>query len=194
MKKIILASTSPRRKNLLRQLIGDNYEIVSSNYEEDNTLDMEPKDLTMKHAIGKGTDVAKNLTEGIVIAADTLVEYNGCVLGKPHTPEKAKEMLNIISGNYVNVYTGLAIIEINGQTFQDFEKTKVKIKKLSEKEIDDYVASGEPLDKAGAFGTQEKGIFLVESVQGDYSNVVGLPLQKVYAIFQKLGISIFDYN
>lgn len=195
MRKIILASTSPRRKNLLRQLVGDNYEIRSGDYEEDNTLEMKPEELTMHHALEKGKNVAKNLKEGLIISADTLVECEGEVLGKPHTPEKATEMLNKISGRIVNVHTGLAVIDIDlNKTINDFETTKVKIKLLSAKEIKDYVDSGEPLDKAGAFGTQEKGIFLVESVEGDYSTVVGLPLNKLYLIFEELGISIFDYK
>ena len=195
MRKIILASGSPRRKELLQMLIGDNFEIKTSNYEEDNTLDLSPKDLVLHHSLEKGKDVAKQLTDGIVISADTIVVFDNKVLGKPHTEEKAKEMLGQINGKIVEVITGLAIIDVeNNKELQDFELTKAKMKQMSEKEMEDYIKSGEPLDKAGAFGIQGKAAVLVERLEGDYFNVVGLPLFKLNKLFQKLGISIFDFK
>ena len=195
MRKIILASGSPRRKELLQMLIGDNFEIKTSDYEEDNTLDLSPKDLVLHHSLEKGRDVAKQLTEGIVISADTIVVFDDKVLGKPHTEEKAREMLNQINDKIVEVITGFAVIDIeNNKELQDFELTKVQMKQMSEKEIGEYIKSGEPLDKAGAFGIQGKAAVLVEKIDGDYFNVVGLPLFKLNNFLQKIGISIFDFK
>ncbi|PIS39074.1 MAG: septum formation protein Maf [Candidatus Nealsonbacteria bacterium CG08_land_8_20_14_0_20_43_11] len=194
MKKIILASVSERRKELLALLIGNNFEIVVSSYEEDNTLNLSPKDLVLLHSLEKGRDVAKSLTEGIVISADTLVVFENQVLGKPKTPEKAKEMLNKINGRTVEVLTGMAVIDIeNKKELQNFEIAKIKIKKMSEQEIDGYIKTGEPLDKAGAFAIQGKGAVLIEKIDGDFFNVVGLPLFKLSNLLSQLGISIFDF-
>jgi len=194
MKKIILASVSERRKELLALLIGNNFEVVVSSYEEDNTLNLSPKDLVLLHSLEKGRDVAKSLTEGIVISADTLVVFENQVLGKPKTPEKAKEMLNKINGRTVEVLTGMAVIDIeNKKELQNFEIAKIKIKKMSEQEIDGYIKTGEPLDKAGAFAIQGKGAVLIEKIDGDFFNVVGLPLFKLSNLLSQLGISIFDF-
>ncbi len=195
MKKIILASASPRRKELLQMLIGDNFDIATSSYEEDNTLKLSPKDLVLHHSLEKGRDVAKRVEEGIVVSADEIIVFNGKILGKPHTEEKAREMLNKISGNIIEVITGIAVIDVeNKKELQDFELTKVKMKKMTEREIEDYIKSGEPLDKAGAFGIQGKASVFVEKIEGCYFNVVGLPLFKLNNLLSQLGISIFDYQ
>lgn len=192
MRKIILASGSPRRKELLQMLIGDSFEIQTSDYEEDNTLDLRPKDLVLLHSLEKGRDVAGKNNEGIVIAADTVVVFENEILGKPHSQEKAKEMLKKINGKIVEVITGLAVIDIeNKKELQDCESTKVKMKQMSQQEIERYIASGEPLDKVGAFGIQGKASVLVERIDGCYFNVVGLPLFKLNNILLKLGILVF---
>ena len=179
---------------MLALLIGNNFEVVVSSYEEDNTLNLSPKDLVLLHSLEKGRDVAKSLTEGIVISADTLVVFENQVLGKPKTPEKAKEMLNKINGRTVEVLTGMAVIDIeNKKELQNFEIAKIKIKKMSEQEIDGYIKTGEPLDKAGAFAIQGKGAVLIEKIDGDFFNVVGLPLFKLSNLLSQLGISIFDF-
>jgi len=195
MPQITLASSSPRRKELLQMLIGDNFSIQTSNYEEDNTLNLPPKELVLLHSLKKGKDVAKNLSEGIVISADTLVVFGNEVLGKPKGEAEAKKILKKINGKWVRSITGLAVIDVlNKKELQDFETTKIKIKKMSEQEIDGYIKTGEPLDKAGAFAVQGKGAVLIEKIDGDFFNVVGLPLFKLNNLLNQLGISIFDFH
>jgi len=194
MRKIILASSSPRRKQLLTQLIGNNFEIKVSSYNENNNLKMSPLKLVLHHSLNKGKEVAKNLKEGIVISSDTLVVYNKEVLGKPITEENAKLMLNKISDKEVKIITGLAVIDIeNKKEFLDYEITKVKIKKLTIEEIDSYIKTKEPLDRAGAFAIQEKGSAFIEYVKGDYLAAVGLPLFKLNKILEKLSVNIFNF-
>ncbi len=194
MRKIILASGSPRRKELLQMLIGDNFEIQTSSYEE-RLLNLGPKELVLHHSLEKGRDVAKSNREGIVISADTVVVFENKVLGKPHTEEKAIKMLNKINGNIIEVITGLAVIDIeNKKELQDIELTKVKMKQMTDKEIEDYIESGEPLDKAGAFGIQGKAAIFVEKIDGCYFNVVGLPLFKLNNLLTKVGVFIFEFN
>lgn len=195
MKKIILASSSPRRRELLKILIGDNFEIRTSGYEEDNSLDLPPKDLVLFHSLEKGRDVADKLPEGIVISADTIVVFENKVLGKPETAEKAKEMLDKINGQWVEIITGLAVIDIaSKKEFQHPEVAKIKIKQMSEQEIDGYIKTGEPLDKAGAFAVQGKGAVLIEKTDGDFYSVVGLPLFELNKLLAQAGVNIFDYK
>ncbi len=195
MKPIYLASGSPRRKELLRQLIGDNFEIIKSNYEEDNDLDMSPVDLALHNSIEKGRDVVGKLEKGIVISADTFITFNNKVLGKPNTPENARQFLKEISGQTVEVLTGYVVIDVETkQEVQGCEITKVKIGDLTDALIDAYIATGEPLDKAGSFAIQEKGAIIVEKIDGCYFNVVGLPLYKLNEALTKLGIYVFEYK
>jgi len=195
MRKIILASASPRRRELLKILVGDNFEIKTSDYKEDNSLALLPKDLVLFHSLEKGKDVAKKLSEVIIISADTIVAFENDVLGKPETVENAKEMLNKINGQWVEIITGLAVIDLaSKKEFQHLEVAKVKIKQMSEQEIDNYIKTGEPLDKAGAFAVQGKGAVLIEKTDGDFYSVVGLPLFKLNELLTQVGINIFDYK
>jgi septum formation protein len=192
MRRIILASGSPRRRILLQQLIGDNFDVKPSSYKENNR-DLDPLRLVLYHSLQKGKDVAKTLDSGIVVSADTVVSYKNQMIGKPKGREDAIKTLKEISGGIVKVITGIAVIDIdNEKEIQGHETTRVWVKELSDKEIEDYVNSGEPLDKAGAFGIQGKGAFLVERLEGCYFNVVGLPLFKLSTLLEKSGISIFD--
>lgn len=195
MKKIILASVSYRRKELLTLLIGSNFEVKESSYEEDNTLDLPPKELVMLHALGKGRDVASKLSEGVVISGDTIAVLNNEIFGKPHTPEKAKEILQKISGQTIDAISGVVVIHVESKKeFQDVEITKVKFKEMSEQEIDDYIATGDPLDKAGSFGIQGQAAAFIERIEGDYGNIIGLPLFKLNALLNQAGVNIFDYT
>ena len=193
MRKIILASASPRRKELLTKLIGNDFTVIESPYEEDNGLDMKPVDLVLYHSLQKGKYVAEEAGSGIIISADTIVVLENEILGKPINEEDAKLMLKKISDQWVDVITGIAVIDKdNSKTFQDHEITKVKIKDMTDEEIDGYVASGEPIDKAGAFGAQEKGSVLVKKIDGCFFNVVGLPLYKLNNILKEVGINVFE--
>lgn len=171
-KKIILASTSPRRRELLEK-IGLEFEVVGSDYEEDMSLALEPLDLAKHLSLGKAEAVAKHCPDHLIIAADTFVVLGKKLLGKPGTPEKALEMLKEVSGNTMSVISGLTIIDTrNTITISKSLETKVFIKKLTDREIQHYVDSGEPLDKAGAFAIQGLGAVMIEKIEGDYYTIM----------------------
>lgn len=191
MQRIILASGSPRRKELLSQLIGDSFEVIVSSYEEPEIEDMDPESLVLHHAVQKAHDVAGKLHEGVIISADTMVLCEGKLLGKPDSDLQASRMLEQISGRKVQVITGLVLIDVNsGKELKDTVLTVVSIKQLSTDEIASYVASGEPIDKAGAFAIQGKGAAIVERIEGDYFNVVGLPLFALSGMLKQIGINV----
>ncbi|KKH94838.1 septum formation inhibitor Maf [Methanosarcina sp. 1.H.T.1A.1] len=193
MRRIILASASPRRKELLKQLIGDNFIVFPSSYEEPPQPGMNPEELLLKHSVEKARDVAKHFDSGILISADTSVLYNGEILGKPHLPEKAEEMLEKLSGKKIQVITGLTVLDLDSaQEISESESTNVWMANISKEQISAYVRTGEPLDKAGAFAAQGKGAVLVEKVEGDFFNVVGLPLFRLGKILERLGVSVFE--
>lgn len=190
-RRIILASTSPRRKELLEKT-GLVFEVVGSDYEEDMTLVLPPTELAKYLSRGKAEAVAKNHPDAVIIAADTFIIYNGKVLGKPHTLEKAKEILRMLSGNPHTVVTGFTVIDAqNGESSSEAVATNVYFKNLNEQEIDDYIATGEPLDRAGAYAIQGLGKSFVNHIEGDYDNVVGLPTTAVLkALKHFAGVSI----
>jgi septum formation protein len=185
MKKLVLASTSLTRKKLLTDA-GLSFEIASSNYEEDMSLPLSPKKLAMHLSKGKVESIVNNHKQAIIIGADTFVVYQDKIFGKPHTPEKAKEMLKILNGKQHSVITGFTIIDTgDNKIISKAVETKVFFKDLSEKEIDDYVATGEPLDKAGAYAILEFGAKLVKKIEGSESNIAGLPMEEVMKVFKK---------
>lgn len=189
-RKIILASGSPRRKELLSQ-IGLKFDIAQSDYEEDMTKNLTSHKLAKKLAYGKAKDVAQKIKSGVVIGCDTFIEYKKRKIGKPKSKDEARSILRSISGQAIKIYSGIAIIDKdNGKKRVDYEMTKVKIKKLSLGEIEDYIKTGEPMDKAGAFAIQGRGAIFIEKIDGCYSNVIGLPLYKLYINLQKLNIEI----
>jgi len=190
MEKIILASQSPRRKELLEQ-IGLNFEIEPSNYQEDMSLRMAPGKLAKYLSLGKAKDVAKRHKNSIIIAADTFCVLGKEVFGKPKTVERAKMILHKFSGRAHAVITGFTIIDTRtDKSFSEFVKTKVYFKKLSEEEINAYVATGEPLNFAGAYAIQHLGGLFVRKIVGDYSNIIGLPIPALAAELEKFGINI----
>ncbi len=193
MRRIILASASPRRKELLKQLIEDYFVVFPSSYEEPPLPGLNPEELLLKHSVEKARNVAKHFDSGIVISADTSVLYNGEILGKPHLPEKAEEMLKKLSGKKFRVVTGLTVLDLDsGIEVSETESTNVWLAELSKEKISAYVRTGEPLDKAGAFAAQGKGAVLVEKVEGDFFNAVGLPLFRLGKILEKLEVSVFE--
>jgi septum formation protein len=194
MKQIILASTSPRRHDLLRQ-IGLKFKIVPSKYKEDMTLKLPPHKLAMFLARGKAQEVAERRKSGIVIGVDTFVVLNKEVIGKPHNKTNAKKILEKISNKTLKVYSGVAIIDAKTKKeIIDYEISKVKIRKISPLEIRKYIATEEPLDKAGAFGMQGLGAIFVAKIDGCYSNVVGLPLHNLTKNLTRMGIDVFSYR
>jgi len=183
MKKIILASTSPRRKALLEKA-GVVFDIEPSNYEEEMHLPMPPAELAKYLSRKKAESVASAHLDALVISADTFIAHEGKVLGKPHTPERAKETLRDLSGKAHSVITGFTVIEKDKVISQSVE-TKVFFRELSDEEIEKYIATGEPLERAGAYAIQELGGALIEKIEGDYDNVVGLPVEEVIKVLRE---------
>ena len=193
MRQIILASASPGRKELLKQFIGDNFLVHASSYEESPYPGLYPKELLLRHSTEKARDVAKHFNSGLIISADTSVLFNGKLLGKPKSPEEAEEMLKLLSGHRFLVVTGLTVLDLDSRVeINELESTTVWMDEISSEQISAYVRTGEPLDKAGAFAVQGKGAAFVEKIEGDFFNVVGLPLFRLGKILQKFGVSIFQ--
>jgi septum formation protein len=183
---LILASQSPRRKKLLNQ-IGLSFKVVPSHIAEIMSPTLTPGDNAKRIALEKAQEVAGKVKKGIVIGADTIVVLDHHVLGKPKTKEDAKRMLKILSGREHSVFTGFALVDATSKRYHTgVEETKVRFRKLEEMEIQQYVDSGSPMDKAGAYGIQDDyGAVFVEKVNGCFYNVVGFPLSRFYLAFQK---------
>jgi len=179
MAKLILASASPRRRELLKQ-IGVDFEVFSSEVDE-NIAIKNPVEYVMELSCMKALWVAERITKGVVLAADTTVFHKGNILGKPVGKEDARSMLERLSGDIHEVITGITLLDKDEakKIITDHCVTKVYFKKLTKEIIDDYVATGEPMDKAGSYAIQGYGAVLVEKIEGDYSNVVGLPISKL---------------
>lgn len=189
-RKIILASTSPRRAALLKQL-GLRFTIVPSRYEEDMRLKLKPKDLAKHLAFGKAQAVARRFKNAVVIAADTFLVFRGRLLGKPRSRREAKRMLEALSGKAHSVVTGFALMDTaSGAAITEAVESRVYFRKLDPREIAAYVASGEPLDKAGAYGIQGLGGIFVKKIEGDYFNVVGLPIGVLVKRLREFGVRV----
>jgi len=202
--RIILASGSPRRRQLLT-LAGIAHEVIISNADEtiEGAPDYQVEELAKRKslAVMKLMDTPQNPRDTIIIAADTLVYINGRVLGKPGNAEEAFEMLKELQGNRHTVYTGVAIDKIvyprhenqlaNVMGVSFVSHADVFFRPLSDEEIRAYIATGEPFDKAGAYGVQEKGAVLVARVEGDFYTVVGLPISRVFTALCDMGVDVW---
>ena len=177
MKNFILASQSPRRQEILREA-GVVHRVIPSDADENISSALPPEKYVMELALLKGAAVAKNATKNdIVISADTVVVSEGEIMGKPKDFEDAKGMLMKLSGKWHSVLTGYCVINgADGAASVKYEETRVKFRDITEKEALRYIRSGECMDKAGSYGIQGKGRLLVERIDGDYFNVVGLPI------------------
>jgi len=190
--RIILASASPRRAELLTQ-IGVEFESVISNVEEWPLPDEAPPDYITRIARAKVVAVARQRDSGLVIGADTVVVLEGRLIGKPANETEAKGLLRQLSGRWHAVMTGVALYDIESRNeVADYDKTLVKFAQLTDREIDWYVKTHEPLDKAGAYGIQGLGGLFVDEIAGNYYNVVGLPIPLVYRLARRLGYSFLD--
>ena len=191
MKRLILASNSPQRKKLLKDL-GVQFTVKSSHVKEINTITTTCSALVKHNAVLKGTDVARKINKGIVIAADTLV-YGGNkkIIGKPKNLKDAKRILHTLFSKPHWVYTGVAVIDCQTQKMiTDYEKTKVFMIPLTDEEIDRYHQNVSPLDKSGGFDIEGKGSVFIHRIEGCYSNVIGLPIAKLAQMLKKMGVSI----
>lgn len=190
MSKIVLASASPRRRELLEQ-IGLSFTIEVSSIEEVITKTV-PQEVVMELSALKAVDVKKHIQEdAVVIGADTIVVYDngegGSILGKPKSEEEAFEMLNQLQGNVHQVYTGVTICH-GKEVMSFYECTKVYVYAMTKEQILNYIKTGEPMDKAGAYGIQGRFAAFVKAIEGDYNNVVGLPVGRVYQELYKLNL------
>jgi septum formation protein len=188
MEHLILASSSPRRKELLAN-IQLKFEVSSSDVDESFSPELSPDEVVMTLAEKKAKAVALNYPHSFVLGADTIVVLDGKILGKPNDEREAFDMLRQLSGRTHEVYTGVAIVSPSGFT-RFYERTAVTFWELTETEINMYVSSGEPLDKAGAYGIQQLGSLLVKEIQGDYFSVVGLPLARTVRELRKAGFPL----
>lgn len=189
MTEFVLASASPRRKELLEKM-GLQFSIVVSEADESTVSRDIPVNLYVQElALLKASATAKTLLrnkKALIIAADTIVTLDGEILGKPDDEDGAKKMLSSLSGRTHEVYTGYCIMRISdGKTVCNSVKTEVKFKTLTEQKIRSYIESGEPMDKAGAYGIQGLGSMLIEKINGDYFNVVGLPVSALADTLEK---------
>lgn len=176
MKKIILASASPRRSEILKEYDLE-IDIIPADVGEIVRLDEKPEQIAMALAFEKAYSVSLNIKDQVILAADTIVVLGNKILGKPRDRQEAFEMLMSLSGKEHRVVTGISIIKGNKKII-DYESTLVKFRELSSEQIIKYIDTKEPMDKAGAYGIQGYGKILVEKINGSYSNVVGLPIVK----------------
>ena len=185
--KIVLASSSPRRVKLLKQL-GVPFEVVEPDgvHEEDDGV---PEEVVLRNARAKAGHVASKLDEGIVVGADTIVVLGDKIIGKAMNDQEAAEMLGVLQGRAHRVLTGLAVVDASSKRMEtDVVETHVTFQPLSEEEIARYVATGEPLGKAGGYAVQGIGAVIVEEVHGCFYNVVGLPLYGLSVLLEKFGV------
>lgn len=185
MQRLILASSSPRRKELLENL-RLKFEISSSDADESFSEELSPAEAVMELASRKSATVAANNPDCFVIGSDTVVVHEGAILGKPAGGQEAFEILKKLSGNTHSVYTGVSIISPEKE-IRFYEKTDVTFWELSDEEIDTYIKSGEPFDKAGGYGIQGFGSMLVKEINGDYYTVMGLPVSRLIRELRKIG-------
>ena len=191
MSNIYLASSSPRRKELLTQ-VGIDFTVISPQCDESADIEL-PDELVEELSRRKslaGLEMIKKMpdvpTDSIVIGADTVVAYDGIILGKPKDDINAFNMLKMLSGNTHEVYTGVTLTYLDGRAPVTFsERTEVTFYELTDKEIEDYISTTEPMDKAGSYGIQGYGATLVEKIHGDYFNIVGLPIARLARMLRK---------
>jgi len=193
MQRIILASGSPRRRQLLDQ-VGIVHEVIVSDVDE--TIDGPPDDQVQALALRKAYAV-RDMMDGnaTIIAADTLVYVDGEVLSKPTCPDDAFKMLRTLSGRAHTVYSGVAVLQIDANEVKEksfVDTTRVYFRDLTDSEIWAYINTGEPFDKAGSYGVQDRGALLVDRVEGDYFTVVGLPVAKLAVTLREMGVEVWQ--
>ena len=179
--KLVLASSSPRRTELLNRA-GWPHEVIVAGIDESVRPNEKPAAYVERLACSKAEAVAQRLEEGVVLGADTTVVVENQILGQPQDDADARRMLRLLSGKWHDVLTGVALVRVGGETRVAHEATRVRFAEMSESEIDWYIASGEPVGKAGAYGIQGKAALFIEEIEGDYFNIMGLPIRLVYEL------------
>ncbi|HKG46382.1 MAG TPA: Maf family protein [Pyrinomonadaceae bacterium] len=179
--KLVLASGSPRRAEILERA-GWPHEIIVAGIDETVLSNEEAAAYVQRLARSKAEAVASRLQEGLVLGADTTVVVANQILGQPVDEADARRMLNLLNAKWHEVLTGVAVVRVEGETRVAYERTRVRFAELSENEIDWYIATGEPFGKAGAYGIQGKASMFIEEIEGDYFNIMGLPIRLVYEL------------
>lgn len=192
MKKIILASASPRRREIL-SLTGLKFRVDPGDYEEDMDSGQEPHKLAKSLSLEKARSVAGKHRDALIIAADTFIVFRGRLLGKPHTAAEARRMLRQLNGREHSVITGFTLMDTeSGKKLSRSVETRVWFRKLGLQELEAYIKSKEPLDKAGAYAIQGLGAAIVKKIEGDFFNVVGLPLSALVEGLKKFGVFVLQ--
>lgn len=187
---IILASASPRRRELMENL-SLSFQVHSADVDESIQEGSVPEEAVRRLALKKATEVAHHYTEGLIIGSDTIVVLDGVILGKPTDDEDALRMLMALQSRTHAVYSGVAVIDAaTGKNISGSEKTLVSFRTIDEAEIRRYIATGEPAGKAGAYAIQGLGAIFVKEIQGDYFNVVGLPLFQLSSMLKTFGLNV----
>ncbi len=190
MRNIVLASASPRRKALMEQ-IGLPFTVNAADNEETVRQGVEPHRLVRRISREKARSVAPKYADALIIAADTIGVIDGQIIGKPHSVKEAREMLSLLSGKAHRVISGITVMDTaTSKVMSRSVETTVYMKKLTIREIDNYVKSGEPLDKAGAYAIQGLGAVIIDRIEGDYFNVMGLPLATLSEMLKKFGVDV----
>lgn len=187
-KCLILASNSPRRKMLL-SLLGIPFSVIPSAFEDEIGQGENPPEIVLANAIGKTMEVARRHPDRWVLGADTVVVHEGTIFGKPSGREEALSMLIVLRGNTHLVFTGVSLVHLASNfSNKNCEVTEVTFRNFCDEEAKAYVSTGEPLDKAGAYGAQGAGSALIDRINGSFTSVVGLPLSTVVIMFEEAGI------
>ena len=187
---VVLASASPRRKELMEMLGVENLTILPAKGEEVPPEHASGSELVMALALAKAREVAAQCgANDVIIGADTIVWVDDHPFGKPHSEAEAARMLRRLSGDWHTVYTGVAVLH-NGRETSAFEESRVHFRPLDEEEIARYIRSGEPMDKAGAYGAQGLGALFVSRIEGDFFNVMGLPLCRLGQMLKEQGVEL----
>jgi septum formation protein len=179
--KLVLASGSPRRKELLTA-VGWEFEAITAGIDESLKPGEDPATYVQRLALTKAEAVATKLEHGLVLGADTTVVVDGHILGQPVDDEDAKRMLQLLNNKWHEVLTGVAVVRVAGESRVAYETTRVRFAEMSEPEIGWYISTGEPRGKAGAYGIQGAAGLFIKEIEGDYFNIVGLPIRLVYEL------------
>ena len=179
--KLVLASASPRRAEILERA-GWPHEIIVAGIDETVFPNEDPAAYVQRLARSKAEAVASRLEEGIVLGADTTVVVANEILGQPVDEADARRMLRLLNAKWHDVLTGVAVVRVGGETRVGYQTTRVRFAEMSDQEIDWYIATGEPFGKAGAYGIQGKASLFIEEIEGDYFNIMGLPIRLVYTL------------
>ena len=189
--RLVLASTSPRRRQILA-LVGVPFEVIAPEFEERISAQLPADQEVLEFALGKAQSVATKYPESIVIGSDTMIELSGEKIGKPADREDARRILRALSGKTHRIFTSVALVDSGERGIMNVETVSVEMRRYTEEEIENYLRSGESDDKAGAYSIQGQGSDLIKSICGDYLAAVGMPLRRIALYLKSRGLAVAD--